>query len=201
MRSCHCSGSSGLTSSSSCPPQAHPQAAVLLAGVGRGAAFGCRGWVWRSQAGARAPVSGRRGGGRLPMLLLCVPGGGVPPASGSLLSWTLSTVPPRHPTRPTSRGPVPTPHRVPPLPELFGAVSSVRGQMAGEEGLWDRPPTPFSPGSLRSEDGLHRTHRGRKHVLARAVALAGQPSVPGLPPVRGLRHHPGVDRDRCPLRL
>lgn len=57
----------------------------------------------------------------------------------------------------------------------------------------------FSPRSLRPEDGLQHTHRGREHVLAGPVALAGQPPVPGLPPVRRLRHHAPVGRHRCPL--
>lgn len=59
----------------------------------------------------------------------------------------------------------------------------------------------FSPGSLRPEDGLQHTHRGREHVLAGPVALAGQPPVPGLPPVRRLRHNAPVGRHCCPLRV
>lgn len=82
---------------------------------------------------------------------------------------------------------------------LSGRGGSVTAGSPERSGIDPQPL--FSLCSLWSENGLQLTHRGWKRVLAHAVAVAGQPSVPGLSPVRGLCHHPRVDCHRRALRL
>ena len=131
--------------------------------------------------------------------------GGSQAAGGGHVTIYSDRLFPLHPQKtpcPTSQ--VSCPHPSPgasPTSSLPGL-----GALCGWQDVWEREglwmdPQPCSPRSLWSEDGLQLAHRGWKHVFTCAVALAGQPPVPGLPLVRGLRHHPGVDCHCRPLCL